>query len=54
MNETLNYSNGKLKIDAMSETDIKIAILKGTLQATEERLQYYIQLVDDLRNGRKQ
>lgn len=52
MNETLDYSKGKLETCPMSEEEMKIAILEGTLQATEERLQYYIQLVNDIRNGR--
>lgn len=52
MSETLNYSKEKIETCPMSEEEIRIAILEGTLQATEERLQYYIQLVNDIRNGR--
>ncbi|MDQ0197479.1 hypothetical protein [Neobacillus ginsengisoli] len=47
--KTLKNSNEVIKVEAMSEEQIRIKILEGILEATEKRLEHYIKMESELR-----
>lgn len=47
--KTLRSSNEIIKVEAMSEEQLRIKILEGILEATEKRLEHYIKLESELR-----
>ncbi|WP_312472100.1 polysialyltransferase family glycosyltransferase [Neobacillus sp.] len=47
--KTLNSSQEIIKVEAMSEEQLRIKILEGILEATEKRLEHYIKLESELR-----
>lgn len=49
----LNYTKATLTKESLSKEEIKIKVLEGILEATEKRLEYYIQLEKELREQLK-
>lgn len=47
--KNLKHSNEIIKVESMSEEQLKIKILEGILEATEKRLEHYIKLVSQLK-----
>jgi hypothetical protein len=47
--KTLRSSQEIIKVEAMSEEQLRIKILEGILEATEKRLEHYIKLESELR-----
>ncbi|WP_181444401.1 hypothetical protein [Bacillus sp. 03113] len=47
--KTLRSSKERIKVEAMSEEQLRIKVLEGILEATEKRLEHYIKLELELR-----